>query len=236
MSLTTILFDLDGTLLPMDQEKFIENYFKRLCQYMAPHGYDPKKLVDTIWSGTEAVIRNTGSDSNETVFWRTAEKIYGEKILQDKALFDEFYKVDFDKVKEVCTPNPAALETVRSLAAAGYRVVLATNPIFPAVATEHRIRWTGLTPEDFVLCTTYENIHRAKPNPEYYRVIADRLHVRPEECLMVGNDVDDDMPARAVGMDVFLLTDCLINKSGTDISAFANGGFPQLQAYIQSHT
>jgi len=31
----------------------------------------------------------------------------------------------------------------------GFRVALATNPIFPAIATEKRIRWAGLTPEDF---------------------------------------------------------------------------------------
>ncbi len=235
MTLTAIFFDLDGTLLPMEQEEFIRNYFSRLCRYMAPHGYDPNKLVETLWRGTAAVIANTGENSNEAVFWHTAVEVYGEKILQDKALFDTFYKTEFDKVKEVCTPNPAASDTVQALKSAGYRVVLATNPIFPAAATEHRIRWAGLAPKDFELYTTYENIHRAKPNPEYYRVIADRLGVRPEECLMVGNDVDDDMAARVAGMDVFLLTDCLINKSCTDISAFPNGGFPQLQTYIKNH-
>lgn len=235
MTLTTILFDLDGTLLPMDQEEFIKSYFGRLCRKMAAHGYDPEKLVDTIWRGTAAVIKNTGNELNETVFWQTAASVYGDTILKDKGLFDEFYETEFDKVKEVCTPNPAAAETVRALTAAGYRVVLATNPIFPSVATEYRIRWTGLTPEDFALYTTYENIHRAKPNPEYYRVIAERLGVRPEECLMVGNDVDDDMVAKAVGMEVFLLTDCLINKSGTDISKFPNGGFSELRKYIEKH-
>lgn len=235
MAITTILFDLDGTLLPMDQEVFIQNYFSRLCRHMAPHGYDPKNLVDTIWCGTAAVLRNTGDRSNETVFWDTAAASCGEKIRRDKPLFDEFYQTEFDKVKEVCFPNPEAANTVRLLKAEGYRIVLATNPIFPSVATEHRIRWAGMSPDDFELYTTYENIHRAKPNPEYYRVIADRLHVRPDECLMVGNDVDDDMPARAVGMDVFLLTDCLINKHGTNIAEFPNGSFSQLLTYIRNH-
>lgn len=235
MPLTAIFFDLDGTLLPMDQEEFIQNYFSRLCRHMAPHGYDPKQLVDTLWRGTAAVILNTGDDSNEEVFWRTAVELCGDTIRKDKPLFDEFYETEFDKVQEVCTPNPAAAEMVHSLTAAGYRVVLATNPIFPAAATERRILWAGLTPKDFEFYSTYENIHRAKPNPEYYRVIADKLGLRPEECLMVGNDVDDDMAAKTAGMNVFLLTDCLINKSGTDISAFPSGGFPELQTYIQNH-
>ena len=219
----------------MDQEKFLQEYFRRLCRHMIPHGYDPKQLVDTLWRGTQAVIRNTSDALNEEVFWQTAAEICGDKIRGDKPLFDEFYETEFDKVREVCTPNPAAAETVHSLKADGYRLVLATNPVFPAAATERRIRWAGLTPEDFELYTTYENIHRAKPNPEYYRVIADKLRLRPEECLMVGNDVDDDMSAKTAGMDVFLLTDCLINKSGTEISAFPNGSFPELQAYIRNH-
>ena len=54
----------------------------------------------------------------------------------------------------------------------------------------------------------------------------------PEECLMVGNDVDDDMVASELGMKVFLLTDCLINKNGLDVNAYPNGSFDQLKDYI----
>ena len=108
------------------------------------------------------------------------------------------------------------------------RVALATNPIFPATATQSRIRWAGLDPEDFELCTTYENIGFCKPNPAYYMEITRRLGVRPEECLMVGNDVTEDMVAAEIGMQVFLLTDCLINRERKDISMYLHGSFDQL--------
>ena len=49
---------------------------------------------------------------------------------------------------------------------------------------------------------------------------------------MVGNDVSDDMPASSIGMKVFLLTDCLINAEGADISAYPNGGFDEMMEYI----
>ena len=117
----------------------------------------------------------------------------------------------------------------------GLRVALATNPIFPAVATESRIRWAGLEPEDFELYTTYENIGYCKPNPDYYREIAKRLGVQPEECLMVGNDVTEDMVAQSIGMQVFLLTDCLINKERKDISLYPRGSFLQLLDHIETH-
>ncbi|MBE6862849.1 MAG: HAD family hydrolase [Ruminococcus sp.] len=234
MSLKAILFDLDGTLVPMDQDIFVNNYFGRLAKKLAVHGYEPKKLIDTVWYGTKAMIKNSSEKSNEEVFWEAAVSVYGEMLLRDKPLFDEFYETEFDNVKEVCTVNPAAAETVRKLKADGYRVALATNPIFPKLATELRMGWAGLSPEDFELYTAYENINRSKPNPEYYSIIAERMGAAPEECLMVGNDVDDDMIAEKIGMKVFLLNDFLINKNNADIYVYPNGSFAELLEYINT--
>jgi len=35
--------DLDGTLLPMDNDEFTRGYFRLLTLKLAPHGYDPKQ-------------------------------------------------------------------------------------------------------------------------------------------------------------------------------------------------
>lgn len=230
--LTAILFDLDGTLLPMDNDAFTKGYFKLLAAKMAPHGYEPKQLVDAIWAGTAAMVKNDGTHSNEEAFWKKFASIYGEQVLVDKPLFDEFYQIDFQEARALCGVNLKAAEAVRYAKELGMRVALATNPIFPAVATESRIRWAGLEPENFELYTTYENIGFCKPNPDYYREIARRLNVSPAECLMVGNDVTEDMVAEETGMRVFLLTDCLINKERKDISAYPRGSFLQLAEYI----
>ncbi len=232
MSVTTILFDLDGTLLPMDQDVFVKDYFTRIAGKVAPQGYDPKQLIDMIWRGTAAMVKNDGSKTNEEAFWELAVSVYGDRILKDKYLFDEFYEEEFDKVKGVCGFDPAAAEIVNNLKERGFRVVLATNPIFPARATQWRIQWAGLTPEDFELYTTYENSCYCKPNPKYYQAILEQLQVKPEECLMVGNDVGEDMVAKHLGMRVFLLTDCLINKVNEDISQYPNGGFGELKKFL----
>lgn len=63
-----ILFDLDGTLLPMDQDKFANGYFSRLVKKLAPFGYEPKKTVDGIWAGTAAMVKNDGKRTNEEAF------------------------------------------------------------------------------------------------------------------------------------------------------------------------
>ncbi|MCM1298248.1 MAG: HAD family hydrolase [Firmicutes bacterium] len=234
MSITTVLFDLDGTLLPMDNDAFTKGYFGFLSAYMKKYGYQPKELVNAVLSGTAAMVKNKGDRSNEAAFWDKFGEIYGEKGISDKHYFDEYYKTDFQKLKEFCGISPSAAETVHSLKERGFTVVLATNPIFPAYATESRIRWAGLDPSDFKLYTTYENIGYCKPNPDYYAEIFKRLGAAPEECIMIGNDAKEDMIAEKLGTSVFLLTDCLINKENTDISRYPKGDFTDLAEYLKA--
>ena len=228
-----ILFDLDGTLLPMDNDEFTKGYFKLLAKKLVPFGYEPQKLVDAIWQGTGAMVRNDGSRTNEKAFWEEFVKIYGQKALDDEPLFDAFYRNEFQQARTICGENASAVALINEIKEMGYRVALATNPIFPAVATESRIRWIGLEPSDFEIVTTYENSGFCKPNPAYYEFVARMLGVKPEECLMVGNDVTEDMVAEKVGMKVFLLTDCLINRENKDISCYPNGSFADLKRFIK---
>ncbi len=232
MPITTVLFDLDGTLLPMDQDVFVKTYFGLLAKRLAPLGYEPTQLVKAIWAGTSAMIKNTGEKTNEEVFWDDFASRYGDEARKHLPEFEAFYREDFDKVKEVCGFNLQARKVIDFLKQKGIRIALATNPIFPAIATQKRISWAGLAPEDFELYTTYENSNYCKPNLEYYKDILKKLGVDPKECLMVGNDVGDDMVAQKLGMQVFLLTDCLINKTDTDVSEYPNGNFDDLIEYI----
>ena len=230
----TILFDLDGTLLPMDQDVFLKAYLGSLAQKLAPHGYNPDLLVKSIWKGTGAMVMNDGAARNDEVFWNTFSAIYGKDTRVDEPIFEEFYRNEFQNVIKACGFDPRASEAIREIKSMGYKVALATNPLFPAIATHSRARWAGLNPDDFDLITTYENSYHCKPNPDYYREILGKLNLNPEECVMVGNDVNEDMVAGALGMKLFLLTDCIINKDNKDISQYPNGSFPELLDYIRS--
>ena len=231
--ITTVLFDLDGTLLPMDQDIFVKTYFSRLAAKMAPRGYDSKALIDAIWAGTAAMIKNDGKCTNEQAFWNTFSAILGEGVRAEEPFLREFYENEFQGAREVCGYHPAAAQIVRDLKTRGFRVALATNPLFPAVATESRMCWAGLEPSDFEVYTTYENSRYCKPNLAYYEDILATLGVSGEECVMVGNDVSEDMVTERLGMKTFLLTDCLINKSGEDISKWPHGGFEELKAFLK---
>lgn len=230
--ITTILFDLDGTLLPMDQDTFAQAYIKGLTLAAESVGYSPMILSTAIMAGTAAMVKNNGEKTNEEAFWNILEGTYGESVRKDIHMFDEFYATDFQKIKDVCGFEPKSAELIKYIKDKGYRVVLATNPLFPKIATESRIRWAGLEPEDFEYYTVYDNSYHCKPNPEYYQDIIDKLKLNPEECLMVGNDVDEDMAAETLGMKVFLLTDSLINKHDKDLSQFPHGTFHDLLKFL----
>lgn len=233
MRIKAVLFDLDGTLLPMDQDAFTKLYFKLLAGKLACRGYDAAQLVNAIWTGTAAMVKNDGSCSNEEAFWKVFCGIFGKKACDDIPCFDAFYKNEFAGAKAACGFNQHAAEVVSLVKSLGLRAILATNPLFPAVATENRAAWAGLNHNDFELYTTYENSCHCKPNLDYYRDILAETGLKAEECLMVGNDVGEDMITRELGMQVFLLTDCLINKSDKDISVYPHGSFDELIRFIR---
>ncbi len=232
MSIKAVLFDLDGTLLPLDQRVFISAYYRGLVEHMIGFGYDPDKLLKTLYNGVGKMIDNDGSKTNEEVFWQNFEETYGEGARKEEEKFAEFYKTTYQDIKNVVGFSENSKKIIDLLKEKGIMRILATNPLFPKIATESRVKWAGLEPCDFALITTFENINYCKPNLDYYTEILSRFSLKPEECIMVGNDVSDDMVARKLKMKVFLLTDCLINDEGTPLSLFPHGNFADLEKFL----
>ena len=229
-----IFFDLDGTLLPMDLNVFLKSYMGAMAKYLAPHGYDPDTFIRSMWTSFEAMMKNDGTRTNEEVFFTCFSEAVGKDARADVPIFEQFYTEEFDKIRAVCGYNPKAKALIDELKKYPVITVLATSPVYPVAATHARIRWAGLCPEDFAYITTYENSTFTKPNPEYYRDLAKKLSLEPCECLMIGNDTRDDLPAREVGMSVFLLTDDLLNRDGIDISDIPKGDYEELCEFLKS--
>ena len=232
--LKAVLFDLDGTLLPMDQDAFIKKYFGLLAQRLAPYGYEPKELIDTIWKAISAEMTNDGSRTNEEAFWDVFTSVFGKESRKHDVVFEDFYRNEFNDVADVSDPSPKADEIVKMLKKAGCKVILATNPLFPKIATENRIRWAGMDKDDFDLYTTFEDFGLCKPNPEYFKLLLNMFKLRPEECIMVGNDVEEDMVASELGMKVFLMDRFAIDRKTRDISSIPKGGFDELETFLEN--
>ena len=231
--LDTILFDLDGTLLPLDESTFLRLYFAGLAKRFAPQGLNPEALIRGVWAGTEKMRTNTGPETNERVFWQAFLAIVPQAE-GFAAEFQRYYEEDFDLVRVASQVQPLARQIIHDLNRKGYRTVLATNPLFPRIATEKRIRWAGLDPDDFTLITTYENSTATKPSREYYSEVLQKCGRRPENCLMVGNDVWEDGAAESLGISFFLVTDCLINDHHRPWESLRNGTFVELTRFLDS--
>lgn len=233
--ITTILFDLDGTLIGMDQDEFIRLYFETLLDKLGELGYDKRTMLDVLERCIFATKHNDGSCTNEVRFWQTFNELTGGPNEELSSALVGFYNNEFIKVLEgSCTPYPRANEVLDCARRKGLRIVLATNPLFPAVATYARIRLGGIEPSDFEYVTAYENSSYCKPNPDYFRELLSKLGLTPDECVMIGNDTRDDFAAHALGIPVFVNTDGLINRDNVDLSLHPHGGADELISYIES--
>jgi len=231
----TILFDLDGTLLQVKQTAFLDVYLAELRKVFNKAGMDAELSITAVWAGTKAMVQNDGTVRNIERFWQTFSKhmdIAGKRLREIEAECDKFYSNEFNKVKTVMIPCDISKRLVRRMASKGYGVVLATNPLFPECAVESRLGWIGLDVQDFRLITHYNNSTFCKPNPGYYREILGKINKAPQQCLMVGNNPAEDMSAGALGIETFLVTDCLENEADLDITAFQHGTLEQLEAYL----
>ena len=109
-----ILFDLDGTLLPLDDKIFTKMYFNLLTTKMTNHNYDPQELLQVILNGTKLMYNNDGAKTNERVFWDYVNNHYGENKEKDKPIFDKFYTEEFctEHHIKVATFNIGHVESV----------------------------------------------------------------------------------------------------------------------------
>ncbi len=229
----TILFDLDGTLLPLNQDRFARAYLDAVADFFAQSGYNGRHVVRALWEGMTAMLQNDGSQTNADAFWAGYCHRMGPNGRQDALLFEEFYASEFAKVRRICGDGTQSAELISWLKAQNINLILATNPVFPRIATLQRIRWAGLEPQDFQWITTYENTSFCKPNPDYYREILKNCNLQPEQCIMVGNDTTEDLAAAKLGIPVFLLTDCLLDKAHVDVGEIPHGSFRELKEFLQ---
>ncbi len=199
-----VLFDLDGTLLDIDLGDFLRRYFVSLSAATAEH-YPGVDVMPAVLASTEAMQLPHPGSTNAEVFHSDFRERTGIDLDDPSqfAVFERFYDERFPLLVDSAGPAKGARRAVETAIELGLAVVVATQPIFPRVAIEHRIAWAGLSDLGLDTLTTYETMHACKPYPEYFRETAQMAGVEPDGCVMVGDDRQLDMPAADVGMRTF---------------------------------
>lgn len=204
--LKAVLIDLDNTMVLFDEPEFYKRFFPAVADFF--DGLCPREsLRDRLVNATMSLRMNPEKRNNKEIF---LERFIGDAPLDPKAVWERFvafYQTAYPSI-QVATDTPQGLhETLDALGGTGLELVVATNPIFPPSAPLTRMGWAGIDPGMFHLITHLENMAAVKPRGSYYRQIAERMGVAPEECFMVGNDPVNDMAAAGVGMGTYLTSD-----------------------------
>ncbi len=228
-----LLFDLDGTLIEVDMRIFVKEYYQHLGLFMSPV-IPPLQLKEHLGYATHQMILNQDpTKTNKEVFWEVFLERVEKPLDLLEPMIDKFYKYKFKNLRTFTSCKPEAREVMNLAATMNFDLVIATNPVFPSSAIHQRMQWGGVDRYDYKLVTTYENMHFCKPNPQYYLEILDKVGAHPQECIMIGNDVDDDLCAAQVGIKTYLVEDFLINRSNRSIDADYRGSLKDLPEFLQ---
>jgi FMN phosphatase YigB (HAD superfamily) len=204
--ITTLLLDLDGTLLDSDMDVFMPHYFRALAKKLA-HMISAEKFTNALLASMQLVMRRKDhSLTNKEAFWTDFLPRTGHAYDELAPVLDEFYEQDFPKLRRYTAPRPAARPVVQAAFDAGLTVAIATQPVFPLAAIRHRLDWAGVAGFPYALITSYERMHSTKPDPAYYREICEFIARPVGQCMMIGNDPDADIrPAALAGLQTYWL-------------------------------
>jgi HAD superfamily hydrolase (TIGR01549 family) len=207
----TVFFDLDGTLLPLDMDAYVAKFLELLSKLDFSELEGKAFNEDVLNKAFQDMISSKHPDkTNETAYFDSIEKHTNIKRKAVEPIFIDFYQNHFHKLKFASNREPAARKVIDILKSKGYKIVLATNPLFPKIATKTRLGWAGLSEDDFSYITTFDNSCFSKPHLEYYLEILDKLTLDAKSCYMVGNNIEEDLCAIKLGFKAFLLTDHII--------------------------
>ena len=233
---TTLLFDLDGTLVDMQRSGLqLRLMAKALVRY-AP-AIRPWRFAQAFWTAIKGLQVHGSERLNHDVFLDILGKHASCSRERLDALCEEFITLDVVTAAEQFSPIEGARETLLEAHALGYRLVLATNPVFPLSAVKLRMRWGGVDDIPFERITSSQTMTRCKPDPGYYRELLAQLGVRAEECLMIGNDPKKDLPAKDVGCYTYILDLPAVRPMETAVLADPRldgyGSYQDLRAWLR---
>ena len=232
----TLLLDLDDTLLSNQIEAFMPAYLSALSRHMASL-VEPQRLLKALTMGTEAMMANQDPGCTlREVFDSRFYSLLGRRPDEIQAAIDGFYRDEFPRLKKHTRPIPAAAEMVEQALSRGYRLAIATNPLFPLTAIEQRLEWAGLPPgvTQFAIIPSYESMHFAKPSPALLAELLARLGWPDGPVVMVGDRLEDDVaPAHQLGLASYWVGSATTREAKTDHTPTGQGTIAGLLPWFE---
>lgn len=182
--ISAVIFDMDGVII--DSEKLYRKAFD---------------IVVTRYGGAssgELFARQMGKEMKE------AQKIIVETAALEVSpeCFGKEYLEEFLKIaRKRLIPNPGLEELLKYLKGK-VRIGLASST--PRVIVKEFMNRLGLSPYfDEIICG--DMVARSKPDPEIYRLVSQKLNVKPENCIAIEDSPSGIESAVNAGIKVFAL-------------------------------
>jgi FMN phosphatase YigB (HAD superfamily) len=216
-----VLLDLDNTLLRNPDEVFAPAYLALAEDFFVDYaGY--KSMSRSLLNVIRVLLgkRDMQRTNTEIALGIISQAVECE-IEALEPMFTEFYQAAYPKLRDCVEPVTTAPALVNLLKQRAISVVIATNPIYPWEAIRQRLVWAGLPDQitDYALVTNADNMHFAKPDPAFYAEVVARVGVEPDEAIMVGDSINNDIfPATEVGLHTYHIIDPDSNKATAEIA------------------
>lgn len=225
-----IFFDMDGTLINMDEDEFIKIHYNLVNRKFEEKGYEnASEIAKVIMKGAYIMPQNDGSKLNSELFYEYCKDELNLNRQDIEEPMDELYRTTYQEAKVTASKIDGMDDVLKTLKAKGKRLFLTTNPIFPLIAILGRLHWGELDENNFVYISNYDICHYAKPNSNFYKEIMENYNLKPEETMLIGNSYEDDiLPAFDLKLRSYYLTsnkgDKKVDMAGTheDFRRFAN--------------
>lgn len=229
----TLLLDLDDTLLKTNLDAFVPAYFQALANHLSAR-VPAEVMLHALIAGMR--IMNESEDPFCTLQDVFESEFYPRIRIPKEDLYQEleyFYDEIFPTLSQITSPVPAAKPFIDWAFSHGYRIAIATDPLFPWKATYHRLRWAGLEPSQFELISTFEHFRFSKTHPAYYAEMLGRMGWPDGPVLMAGNDIDRDiLPAKRLGLATYQVNGEPASGSGPE--ADSRGELSDLRPWLEA--
>jgi HAD superfamily hydrolase (TIGR01662 family) len=202
-----VLFDLDDTLIDTTKGRSAAALAvaKKLSRYLAQRHIhvDKQRIADMIEKLDDEMSLRIIYDRNH--WWKILlEQLGLTESLED--ILSELTSVYWRTYSEASPLYDDAHSTLTYLKERGYRLALVTDSDGAKGIKSWRIAQTNLQHFFDFLVISGEDTNEIKPHPEPYLLAAQRLGLKPNECIFVGDKPFTDIRgARAAGMNTILV-------------------------------
>ncbi|OGQ98193.1 MAG: hypothetical protein A2284_12535 [Deltaproteobacteria bacterium RIFOXYA12_FULL_61_11] len=201
---THLLLDLDGTLVTYRRLPSYVRFTLAVLAAMVPR-LGLRKTIAALIASRKAIERPESHElPNATRAAKAVAKVLSRPFNEADSLYRAASFEAFSSLGSCFGPMPGAAEFL-AWAQQRYRLVLATNPMWPRPLVELRLAWAGLQNLEFDLVTHGDLMHHCKYSRGYYLELLELLGLEPEQAVMLGDNPVKDGLAATCGLRTIIL-------------------------------